>query len=169
MSKIGAKRVPETKIEAVAEITAKLNKAAGFAIVDYKGLSVAQDTELRNDMRKNKVEYKVIKNTILRIALKDLGIKGLDGYLEGPTAVAISYDDAVAAPKISQQNADKFKKMTLKAGYAEGRALDTKEINALARIPGKETLIAMLLGLLTMPMRSLAVACSKIAESKIGN
>jgi len=164
--KQGAKKIPESKLEAVAEIKEKIGKAAGLALVDYKGLSVAQDTELRNEMRKNKVEYKVVKNKLLRIAFRDLGIDGLDGFLEGPTAVALSYDDAVAAARVSAQNIAKFNKLSLKAGYAEGRALNTDEVVALSKIPGRDVLIAMLLGMLTMPVRGLAVAMSKIAEGK---
>ncbi|MDR3317866.1 MAG: 50S ribosomal protein L10 [Clostridiales bacterium] len=160
------KKIPEAKVTAVADIKEKIKKSAGIALVDYKGLTVEQDTALRNDMRGNKVDYSVVKNTILRRAFNDLGIKDLDKYLKGPTAIALSYDDEIAAAKISSQNAAKYNKIALKAGYAEGKALNAEEINALAKIPGKEVLIAQILGLLTSPVRSLAVALSQIAEKK---
>jgi len=162
----GTRKIPEAKIAAVKEIKEKIQKSAGIALVDYKGLTVAQDTEFRNEMRKNKVEYKVVKNKIIRRAFNDLGVTGLDGYLEGPTAMAFSYGDAVTAAKISAAGVAKYNKISLKAGFAEGRALNLEEVTALAKIPGREILISQLLGMLTMPVRGLAVAMSKIAEGK---
>ncbi|MDR0856308.1 MAG: 50S ribosomal protein L10, partial [Clostridiales bacterium] len=133
--------ISEAKQQIVAEVREKLKKAKGVTFVDYKGLTVAQDTALRNDMRANKIEYKVIKNTILRRAFNDLGVTGLDAFLQGTTAVAISGEDAVLPARVAAANAAKYTKMSLKAGYAEGKVLDAAGVVALSRVPAKEVLI----------------------------
>lgn len=161
------KKIPEAKVVAVKEIKEKISKAKGIALVDYKGLTVAQDTELRNEMRKNKVEYKVVKNKFMMRAFNELGIKDFDKVLEGPSAIAISYEDAIAPAKIAAKVGGTTNgKLSLKAGYAEGKAYNQAEIVALSKLPAKEVLVAQLLGMLTMPIRNLAVALNQIAEKQ---
>lgn len=160
----------EQSIKAKAEIVEQLNekfaKAKGIALVDYCGMSVAEDTALRNEMRKNGVEYKVIKNRIMLRAFEKAGYKGLESVLEGTTAVAISYDDPVMPAKILADNAKKINKTALKGGVVEGSVMDADGIKAVASIPPKTVLLSQLVGLLTSPMRSLAVGISEVAKKQ---
>ena len=154
------------KEQQVAEYVEKFGKAKSVVLVDYRGLSVAEDTLMRNDLRKANVEYKVIKNRLVLRAFNNAGIAGFDTVLEGPTAMAISYDDAVAPAKIIVDNVKKTNKLTVKGGIVEGKVLDAKEITKVAAIPAKPVLVAQLLGMLQTPVRGLAVALSEIAKKK---
>jgi len=163
---LASKVILKQKQDEVAALVDKIKKAKSVILVDYRGLTVAQDTEMRVLMRKENVEYKVIKNRIMLRALKLAGYEGFDKVLEGPTAFAFGYDDAVTPAKILADSAKKYNKMTLKGGVAEGKILSDAETVALAKIPAKPVLLAQLLGLLTNPMRSLAVAVSEVAKKK---
>ena len=154
------------KEQQVAEYVEKFGKAKSVVLVDYRGLNVAEDTLMRNDLRKANVEYKVIKNRLVLRAFNNAGIAGFDTVLEGPTAMAISYDDAVAPAKIIVDNVKKTNKLTVKGGIVEGKVLDAKEITKVAAIPAKPVLVAQLLGMLQTPVRGLAVALSEIAKTK---
>jgi len=154
----------ENKKLVVEEIINHAKDAKAIVLVDYKGLTVAQVTELRNSFRENGCVYKVYKNRLLKRALESLGINFDASLLEGTTAVAFSNTDAVAPAKIAVDGEDKYKVIKVKAGYAEGKLYNEKEIKALAAIPSKEVLVAQLLGMLTNPMRSLAVAVSEVAK-----
>ena len=148
------------KEQQVAEYVEKFGKAKSVVLVDYRGLNVAEDTLMRNDLRK------VIKNRLVLRAFNNAGIAGFDTVLEGPTAMAISYDDAVAPAKIIVDNVKKTNKLTVKGGIVEGKVLDAKEITKVAAIPAKPVLVAQLLGMLQTPVRGLAVALSEIAKKK---
>ena len=163
---MASKVILKQKQKEVAGIVDKIKASKSVILVDYRGLSVAQDTQMRVEMRKEKVEYKVIKNRIMLRALKLAGYEGFDKVLEGPTAVAFGLEDAVTPAKILADSAKKFNKMVLKGGVAEGKILSDAEVVALAKIPAKPVLVAQLLGLLTNPMRSLAVAVSEVAKKK---
>ena len=115
-------------------------------------------------MRKANVEYKVIKNSILLRAFEKCGLTGYEKVFEGPTAAAFSYEDTVAGAKIAVENGDKTKKLELKGGVIEGKAATIEEVKVLASIPPKPVLLSQLLGLLTAPMRNLAVVLSEIAK-----
>jgi ribosomal protein L10 len=154
------------KEQQVAEYVEKFGKAKSVVLVDYRGLNVAEDTLMRNDLRKANVEYKVIKNRLVLRAFNNAGIAGFDTVLEGPTAMAISYEDAVAPAKIIVDNVKKTNKLTVKGGMVEGKVLDAKEITKVAAIPAKPVLVAQLLGMLQTPVRGLAVALSEIAKKK---
>lgn len=163
---MSSKAVLEQKQAEVAVIADKIKKAKSVVFVDYRGVTVAQDTELRNELRKNKVEYKVLKNKLVIKALAKLSIAGLDKTLEGPTAFAFGYDDPVTPAKILSEAIKTQKKMAFKGGIVEGKVMDAASIGAVASIPSKPVLLAQLLGLLTNPMRSLAVAMDQIAQKK---
>ena len=163
---MASKTILAQKEKEVNEIVEKIKKSASVILIDYRGLTVAQDTEMRVSLRKDKVEYKVIKNRIMLRALKLAGYEGFDKILEGPTAVAFGYDDAVTPAKILADSIKKYNKMALKGGVAEGKVLDAAATVALAKTPSKPVLLAQLLGLLTNPTRSLAVAISEIAKKK---
>ena len=154
----------KAKAEQVETVKEKIGKAKSVVLVDYRGLTVAEDTVMRAELRKANVEYAVIKNRIMLRAFAAAGYSDFDSVFEGPTAVAISYDDAVAGAKIISDTAKKTKKLAFKGGVVEGKAMDAQGIQMLSTIPSKNVLIAQMLGLLTSPMRSLAVAVSEIAK-----
>ena len=152
------------KREVVNEIKQKIGDAKSFVVIDYKGLSVSEDTDLRNEFRKEKVEYTVLKNTLVRLALNELGYKDFDADLNGPTAVAFAHGDALAPAKIAAANIKKFNKMKLKCGMFDKKYVDQNTAIALSKVPNKETLLAMLLSVLQAPMRSLAATLKAVAE-----
>lgn len=160
-----SKETIKLKEQEVNELSEKIAKSNSFVLFDYRGLNVAEDTKLRNEMRKANVDYKVIKNRIILRALQSRGIENFEGYLEGPTAIAISYEDAVAPAKILADLVKSSKdKVKIKAGVVEGKSLDEDGIKAVASIPAKPVLIAQLLGMLQTPLRGFAVALSEIAK-----
>jgi large subunit ribosomal protein L10 len=158
--------IMKVKEQIVSDYAEKLAKAKSFVIVDYRGLTVAEDTQLRKELRENNVEYSVVKNRLTLRAMEKAGFTGLDQVLTGPTAVAISYDDAVAPAKVLVTNAKKNNKLEVKGGMVEGKILSVNEVNGVASIPAKPVLIAQLLGMLQTPIRGLAVALSEIAKKQ---
>lgn len=140
----------------VAELKGKLTETKGAVLADYRGLTVAQDTKLRRKLREAGVEYKVVKNTMLRLAAHDLELQGLDPYLEGPSALAISSVDPVAPAKIIAEFAKEFKALEIKAGLVEGKVIDAAGVKALANLPPREVLIAKMLGSMQSPISGLA-------------
>ncbi len=150
----------------VSEYAEKIGKAKSFVIVDYRGLTVAQDTELRKELRNNNVEYKVVKNRLTLRAMEKAGFNGLNEQLTGPTAIAISYDDPVAPAKVLCTAAKKNDKLEVKGGMVEGKLMNDDEIKSVANIPAKPVLIAQLLGMLQTPIRGLAVVVSEIAKKQ---
>ena len=154
------------KAEEVKKLAEKFKKAKGIMLVDYCGMTVAEDTQLRNELRKSSVEYKVVKNRIMLRAFESAGFIGLDGYLHGTSAVAVSYDDPVTPAKIIVENAKKINKTTLKGGVVEGKIINAEEASAVAAMPTKSTLLSQVLGLFTSPMRGLAVAVAEVAKKK---
>ena len=158
--------IMKVKEQIVSDYAEKLAKAKSFVIVDYRGLTVAEDTQLRKELRENNVEYAVVKNRLTLRAMEKAGFTGLDQVLTGPTAVAISYEDAVAPAKVLVTNAKKNTKLEVKGGMVEGKILSVEEVNGVASIPAKPVLIAQLLGMLQTPIRGLAVALSEIAKKQ---
>lgn len=150
----------------VAEIKEKLEKAQSVVLANYQGLSVEQDTELRKSLREAGVEYKVYKNTLVTLAAKELGIEGLEEYLEGPVSMAFGYEDATAPARVLNNFAKSNKKLELKAGIIEGTIYDEAKIKMLAEIPSKEVLIAKLLGSIKSPLSNVAYLLNAIKEQK---
>ena len=136
----------EMKKAVVAEIKEKLVAAKSVVLIDYRGLTVAEVTELRNQCRKAGVEYAVLKNTMVSLAAKEAGIEGLDEFLKGPTAVAFGMEDAVAPAKVLTEFIKKTKKTEVKCGLLDGQILDAAGVEALAAIPSREVLIAKIMG-----------------------
>ena len=164
----------EIKKEQVKDIKAKVEKAKSVVFVDFRGITVADDTEMRTTLRQAGCEYMVCKNRLMKIALDDLGIKCLDDKLEGTLAVAFSYNSEIDAAKALKQFADKSK-VSLKFGLIGTNFIDTAELKALAELPSKEILVAKLLSILNAPatglvsvlngpIRSLAYALNAIAS-----
>ncbi len=155
------------KQQQVADMIARLNGAASGVLVDYKGISVADDTKLRVSLREAGVEYTVVKNSILRFACKEAGLPELEAYLSGTTALATSKEDLTAPANILQKYADQSRgKFTLKAGFVEGEFLDTAGVTALAKLPNKETLLTQLAFALSGLMRNFAVVIDQIRAAK---
>lgn len=154
----------ENKKQIVEEITKYAQSAKSIVLVDYKGLTVEQVTELRNNFRKAGAVYKVYKNRLMKIAFESVGINFKQEDLEGTTAVAFHSSDAVVPAKIAVDGANKYKVLKVKAGYTEGKYQTENEVIELSKIPSKEVLVAQLLGLLQSPMRSFAVAISEVAK-----
>jgi large subunit ribosomal protein L10 len=164
-----SEKVLKEKEAFVAALAEKLKKSACGVIVDYKGINVASDTKLRKTLRENGVDYFVVKNTLLKRALADAEINGLDVHLEGTTAVGLSETDIIIAPKLlySQVEASKGE-FKIKAGFIDGKAVDANVIEQYAKLPSKEELVAKLLFMLQSPVRMLAVAVSEIAKKAEG-
>ncbi|WP_195264669.1 MULTISPECIES: 50S ribosomal protein L10 [unclassified Clostridium] len=150
----------------VAEIKEKLEKAQAIVLADYQGLTVEEDTALRKNLREAGVEYKVYKNNLVTLAAKELGIEGLDSYLEGPVSIAFGYEDATAPARVLHTFAKDHKKLELKAGMVEGTLYNKAEVEQLATIPSKEVLIAKLLGSFKAPLSNVAYLLNAIKEKK---
>lgn len=159
--------VLESKKQLVVDLTEKLKSATSGVLVDYKGISVADDTALRKEFREAGVEYAVVKNTMLKFAAQNAGLEGLESYLEGTTALAFSTSDAVAPAKVAVKYADKIKKgFDIKAGFMDGQVLNAAKMTEVGKLPSKEQLIGQLLSVLTGNIRGMAVALNAIAEQK---
>ncbi len=154
----------ELKNGIVAEIKDRIQNAKSVVLVDYKGLTVEQDTALRNKFRASGCEYRVYKNRLIKIALDELGIKLDEKHFDGPTALATSATDVVSPAKIVFDGEKEYKVIKAKCGYIEGNAMEYAEVKKIASIPAKEVLIAQLLGMLQNPIRSLAVVLDQAAK-----
>lgn len=159
-------KVIQAKQEAVEAVTAKLRESATTVVADYRGLNVAQVTELRKQLREAGVELQVLKNTLLRRATAAAELSELDEVLTGPTAIAFSVDDAVAPAKILNDFAKKNEALKLKGGVVEGRVVGAEEIKALAELPSREGLLSMLLSVLQAPVRNFALAVKAVADKE---
>ena len=154
----------EAKKQVVEEIKAKIAESKSVILVNYKGLTVLEDTELRNAFRNANVQYKVLKNTLVRRAFNDLGVASFDADLNGTTAFAFGCDETTAA-RIVVENAKKLEdKISAKSGYVNGEYVDANGVKTLAAIPSKEVLVATLAGTLQSMISGLAVALNKVAE-----
>ena len=154
----------EAKKTAVEEIKNLISNSKSIVLVDYKGITVDQDTALRKSLRENNVVYKVIKNTLFKKACEQLGVTGFDEALNGTTAFAFGNDDETVAPRMVKNAMKEYSTLSIKAGYYNGKAIDEKEVTTLATIPSKETLVAQLLYVLNEPVAKLARAVKAIAE-----
>ena len=170
-------QVLQAKVQNVDEIKEKINKAQSIVLVDYRGLNVAQLTELRSKYREAGVDYKVYKNTMMRFAFKDSGFEDFNEYLKGPSAVAFGFDDPVQAAKITAEFAKENEQLEIKAGIVDGKIIDVDGVKYLASLPPKEVLIAQVLGGINAPIqgfanvlqgtiRSLATVLNAIAEKQ---
>ncbi|WP_314022745.1 50S ribosomal protein L10 [Gemella sanguinis] len=156
----------EKKQELVNQIAEEIKASTSVVIADYRGLNVAEVTELRNNMRNEGLTFKVYKNSLVRRAMEQAGIKGLDEVLTGPNAFAFSTDDAVAPARVLNDFAKQHENLELKAGVIEGKVADQAEIKAIASLPSREGLLSMLLSVLTAPMRNTALAVKAVADQK---
>ena len=158
--------IRKEKEAVVEEIKTKIQAAKSVVLVDYKGLTVAQDTELRCNFRKAGVEYKVYKNRLAKIAFNELGFTQFDEALEGPTAIAFSMNDSVSAAKISAEANKKYNKLQTKCGLVDGEFNDADALKIIASLPSREVLIAKMLGSMLTPVSKLAYVLNAIAEKQ---
>lgn len=155
------------KQETVDEITNKVKESASTILFEYHGLTANETIELRRKLKETGSDYKVYKNTLLKLALKDLNVS-LDEYLEGPTAIVFSSDD-IAAVKVLSDYAKTHKALELKAGIIEGGVADTSKLKEFANIPSREGLYTMLAGGMIAIVKDLSIALNLLAEQKENN
>lgn len=162
-----SEKVLESKKQFVNDLAEKLKSAACGVIVDYKGINVADDTVLRKNMREAGVEYFVVKNTLLKRAAEIAGLSELDPFLEGTTALALSKEDIIIAPKLLYKQVEASNgTFSIKTGFVDGKVISAEEVTEYAKLPDKETLVAKLLFVLQSPMQKLAIAANEIAKKK---
>lgn len=154
----------ELKKPVVEEISANIKDAQSVVLVDYRGLTVEQDTQLRKNLREAGVGYKVYKNTMMNFAFKGTEFEGLAPYLEGPSAMAYSDTDATAPARVLAEFAKKADKLQIKAGVVEGTVYDAAGMAKIADIPSREVLLGRLLGSMQSPIANLARVLNQIAE-----
>ena len=160
-------KVLEQKKVTVAELIEKLKAAQAGVLVDYRGLTVSEDTELRRKFREAGVEYTVVKNTLTRFAAKEVGLDELDGVLHGPTSLAISDSDPVAPAKIIADFAKGNDKVEIKAGFLDGKVISLDEIKTLANTPSREVLIAKIMGSLNAPVSKLVRTLQALVDNGV--
>lgn len=159
----------ERKAEQVASVAEKIKKAQSIVVFDYRGISVAEDTDLRAEMRKAGVEYAVIKNHIMERACEANGIDAKDAaVLKGPSAFAFGYDDVAAPARILKAFVKKAKKCELKGGFVEKSILNATQVEAIADLPSREVMIARMLGSMMSPISKFAIALNEIAKKQGG-
>lgn len=156
----------ELKQPVIQEISGLLDGAATAVVVDYRGLTVEQDTQLRKLLRENNVVYKVHKNTMINIAIKGTEFEELSQNLAGPTAIAICKDDATAAARILANFAKEAPALEIKAGVVEGIYYNAEGMNEIATIPSREVLLSKLLGSIQSPITNFARVIKQIAEAQ---
>ena len=180
---MGAKILPEVKQQAmpnakilsekkaVVEALAERFKGASAGVfVDYRGITVAEDTQLRRELVSNEVEYSVVKNTLTRFALEKAGLSDLDSVLNGTTSLATSAGDPIAPIRIINEYSKKMgDRFNIKAAFMDGKVLDAQEIEEIAALPGKDALYAKVLGTMLAPITSLAVVLGQILEQQGGS
>ena len=154
----------ELKQPVVNEISEKIKNAQALVLVDHRGLTVAQDTELRKKLREENVSYKVYKNTMMNFAFKGTDFEALAPFLEGPSAAAISKTDATAPARVIAKFAKTAKDLEIKAGVVEGQFYDAKGMEAIASIPSREELLSKLLGSIQSPIANFARCMNQLAE-----
>lgn len=159
-------KIIQEKQQSVDEITSKLKGSVTTVVADYRGLNVAQVTELRKQLREAGIEFQVLKNSLVRRATANAELSELDAILTGPTAIAFSTTDIVAPAKILNDFAKKNDALELKGGVVEGKVVGISDIKALADLPSREGLLSMLLSVLQAPMRNFALAVKAVAEKQ---
>lgn len=156
----------QAKQDQVDLLSEKMKNAASFVVVNYRGLNVAEATDLRKQLRDSDVDMHVVKNTIIRRAAEAAGIEGLEDIFVGPTAIAFSEEEVVAPAKIMVEFAEEAPALEVKGGYMEGEVVSIETIQAVAKLPSRDGLLSMLLSVLQAPIRNTALAFKAVAEKK---
>jgi len=158
----------ELKQPVVQEISERIDGAQGLVLVDHRGLTVQQDTELRKQLREAGVFYKVYKNTMMNFAFKGTAFEGLSDLLNGPSAIAVSKEDATAPARVICEFAKTAKNLEVKGGFVEGRVIDVKGVEEVSQIPSRDILLGRLLGSMQSPVANFARVINQIAEKDGG-
>ena len=159
--------VLEQKKQVVAELIETLKSAQAGVLVDYRGITVEQDTKLRTKLREAGVEYKVVKNTLTRFAANEVGFQELDEQLNGPTALAVSTTDAVAPAKVISDFAKEVEALQIKAGFVDGKVISLDEVKQLADTPSREVLLAKIMGSLNAPISKLVRTLQALVDNGV--
>lgn len=159
--------VLEQKKQVVADLVELLKSAQAGVLVDYRGITVEQDTELRTKLREAGVEYKVVKNTLTRFAANEVGYQDLDEQLNGPTALAISTTDPIAPAKVISDYAKQVEALEIKAGFLDGKVINLDEIKTLANTPSREVLIAKIMGSMNAPISKLVRTLQALVDNGV--
>ncbi len=156
--------VLEQKKQVVAQLSERLSASIAGVVVEYKGITVADDTALRKELREAGVEYTVVKNTLLGLAIKGTSLESMSDVLEGTTAIATSKDDYVAAARVLNKYAEKIESFNLKTGYIDGEVISDDKLKELATLPSREVLLSMVANVFSAPIASFARAVQAIAD-----
>ncbi len=159
--------VLEQKKQVVADLVELLKSAQAGVLVNYRGITVEQDTELRTKLREAGVEYKVVKNTLTRFAANEVGYQELDEQLNGPTALAVSTTDPIAPAKVIADYAKKVEALEIKAGFLDGKVISLDEVKTLANTPSKEILIAKIMGSMNAPISKLVRTLQALIDNGV--
>ena len=159
--------VLEQKKQIVADLIETFKSSQAGVLVDYRGLTVEEDTNLRRKLREAGVEYKVVKNTLTRFAAKEVGLDGLDEPLNGPTSLAVSKDDPVAPAKVIAEFAKENECLKIKAGFLDGAVISLEEVTKLAKTPSRDTLIANIMGSLNAPISNLVRTLQALVDNGV--
>ena len=163
--KLPSAKVLEQKKQMVADLVDCLNNSVAGVVVDYKGITVADDTKLRKELREAGVKYTVVKNTLLGLAAKSAGLDDITNVLEGTTAIAISPEDQTAAARILQKYADASKgKFSIKSGYLDGKVIDLAMIESLAKLPSRDILLATVCNAFNAPIAAFARVIQAVVD-----
>lgn len=163
-----SEKVLDLKKQQVAALKTRLDKSIAGVVVDYKGISVEDDTKLRKELREAGVEYTVVKNTILKRAIDGTALEGMESVLEGTTAIATSADDYVAAARILQKFADNSNGFAIKSGYLDDEVIGLDKLQSLAKLPSREVLLATVLSAFNAPIAAFARAVQAIIDKDGG-
>ncbi|MDR3313441.1 MAG: 50S ribosomal protein L10 [Oscillospiraceae bacterium] len=161
-----SEKILDQKKQAVAELAEVLKSAVTGVLVEYKGISVAEDTKLRTDLRTAGVQYAVVKNTLLKLAAEDAALGGLGQYLKGTTALATSKSDYAAAARILSKFAATSKTFTVKSGFLDGTVISEAKLEALAKLPSREVLLATVCNAFQAPIAAFARAVQAVADQQ---
>lgn len=164
-----SKEIIEAKGQVVAEIAQQFKVAQSSVVVEYRGLSVAEMTELRRSLRAENVVFKVYKNKLVQRAAEQEGMSEYNSFLTGPNAIAFGQDDAIAPARVLADFAKKHEALVIKAGYVEGKFLPQEEVMTLAKLPNRSGMYSMLLGCLQAPVSKFARVIKAVADTKEGS
>jgi large subunit ribosomal protein L10 len=155
------------KEKAIAELHEKIGKAKSLLLTDFSGMNVEQMHELRTQLRKSSIEYKVVKNSLARISVEQLGMQEVVNFLDGPTAIALGMDDPLAPAKIITEYVKKNAKLKIKAYILEGKAYEGEQIEKIAKLPPREVLIAQLLGTMSAPISNVIFSLQNLLQKTV--
>ncbi|MCD8028922.1 MAG: 50S ribosomal protein L10 [Erysipelotrichaceae bacterium] len=161
-----SKEVLEAKQQIIDEISDKIKNSQSTIVAEYRGLNVAEMTELRRALRAENVGFKIYKNKLVQRALDDANMSELDAYMTGPNALAFGHEDAVAPARVLADFAKKHPNLQIKAGYVEGKFLPQEDVMAVAKLPNRDGMYSMLLSCLKEPVAKVARAVKAVADAK---